>query len=301
MKNLAFMSCMLRNSIRTLATVLLVMNLIVNFDLIQSGAPVDDLAGRAGWWAVFTEEDWDGRVHLLLSLIPTAVLIVVSFYLSIMLWRYGTESAMVVHSSICNPWFYPFIGTLAMAAGQLFGEELYTVMSNAGVLVFIITILLVMIEVDKDIIASNDVAGFLVQVAQKGDQLRVASSPVYPPTQPPELPFQEEEKRAEAEDEDEERGAAAVRNDDTTGAHISSERAGDASRDEKKEDKITSTPSGISSTVGDNVPSAATEEKGNESVNNQNPPAESVETIRGGNDGGIASEASIELSWSWLE
>lgn len=42
-KNVAFMSCMLRNSIRTLATVLLVMNLLVNLDLIQSGAPVDEV------------------------------------------------------------------------------------------------------------------------------------------------------------------------------------------------------------------------------------------------------------------
>ena len=169
--NNVFMSFMLRNSIRTLALLLLIMGLIVNFNVLITEDP---LAGRAGWWSL-AAEDWD-NIHLLLSLIPTAVLTLVSFYLSIMLWRYGTESAMVVHSSMCNPWFYLFFGTLAMFVGQLFGEELYTVMSNAGILIFIITILLLMAEVDKDIVKSNDEACFLVQVAQIGDQIRVASS-----------------------------------------------------------------------------------------------------------------------------
>lgn len=83
---------------------------------------------------------------------------------------------MVVHSSICNPWFYPFFGTLAMGISQLFADNLYTIMSNAGLLVFIVTILIVMNEVDKDMIANNDIACFLVQVAQKGDESRVSVS-----------------------------------------------------------------------------------------------------------------------------
>ena len=49
-------------------------------------------------------------------------------------------------------------------------------MSNAGMLIFIITILILMKEVDKDMIANHDVACFLVQVAQKGDESRVCVS-----------------------------------------------------------------------------------------------------------------------------
>lgn len=46
-KNTRFMSFMLRNSIRTLATVLLVMGLVVNFNLFEDGNEAkDDLAGR---------------------------------------------------------------------------------------------------------------------------------------------------------------------------------------------------------------------------------------------------------------
>ncbi len=90
--------------------------------------------------------------------------------------RYGTESAMVVHSSMLNPWFYSFFGTVALAIGQLFGEKLYPIMSNTGMLIFITTILALMTEVDKDIVATHDVACFLVRVAKKGDQIRVSRS-----------------------------------------------------------------------------------------------------------------------------
>jgi len=176
LNNTQAMSCMLRNSIRSLATVLLVIGLMVNFDFVQSGIyPVDELAGRAGWLALIEMEGpFDEKLHLFLSLLPIAVLVVVSFYLSIMLWRYGTSSSMIVHSSICNPWFYCFFGTLAMAAGQLFTEQLYPVMSNTGVLIFIIAIEAVMVEVDKDIVAIENEASFLVCVALKGDQISVA-------------------------------------------------------------------------------------------------------------------------------
>jgi len=263
-KNTAFMSCMLRNSIRTLATVLLVMGLVVNFDLIQTGADVDALAGRAGWWAL-AGEDWDGKVHLLLSLIPTAVLTLVSFYLSIMLWRYGTESAMVVHSSMCNPWFYSFFGTLAMAVGQLFGEELYTVMSNAGMLIFIITILLLMVEVDKDINATTDVAYFLRVVAQKGDQIRIVTSSAMQPQH--DSPFHEEEKRPE---DDEENSPSVLIDNGTKGdgndgalpldhdeEAPSNSREADQADDEIVEDttaqKASLKSSGISSTLDEDV------------------------------------------------
>jgi hypothetical protein len=141
------------------------------------GDDVAELVGVAGWYNVFNDDDEEGfNVYLLVSLLPTAVLTLVSLYLSIILWRYGTESSMVVHSSICNPWFCPFFGTLAMGISQLFADNLYTIMSNAGLLVFIVTILIVMNEVDKDMIANNDIACFLVQVAQKGDESRVRAS-----------------------------------------------------------------------------------------------------------------------------
>ncbi|EJK73616.1 hypothetical protein THAOC_04749 [Thalassiosira oceanica] len=168
------MSCLLRNFIRTLALALLVIGLLVNFDILYNGIS-HDLVGRAGWWSVFEGDgDEDSQIFLIVSLLPTLILILVSFYLSIVLWRYGTESSMVVHSSMCNPWFYPFFGMLALALTQLFDEKLYNIMSNTGYLVYIITVLLAMVEVDKDMVKNDEVANFLVEVAYKGDQVCVA-------------------------------------------------------------------------------------------------------------------------------
>ena len=189
LNNTQAMSCMLRNSIRSLATVLLIIGLIVNFDFVESDIPIDELAGRAGWWTLFNKNvPFEQKLHLFLSLVPIAVLVIVSFYLSIMLWRYGTSSSMIVHSSICNPWFYCFFGTLAMAAGQLFAEQLYPIMSNTGILIFIITIEAVMVEVDKDIVAIENEASFLVCVALKGDQISVARPSVMGQLQDEETP-----------------------------------------------------------------------------------------------------------------
>jgi hypothetical protein len=56
--------------------------------VIQDDVKIDALVGRAGWWSYFTMEgDAYAKMHLLLSLIPVAVLVLVSFYLSVMLWR----------------------------------------------------------------------------------------------------------------------------------------------------------------------------------------------------------------------
>jgi len=86
--NTAAISCMMRNSIRSLATVLLIVGLIVNLDVIQDDSTIDALVGRAGWHSFFTmEANVKAKMHLLLSLLPVAVLVLVSFYLSIMLWR----------------------------------------------------------------------------------------------------------------------------------------------------------------------------------------------------------------------
>jgi hypothetical protein len=83
----------------------------------------------------------------------------------------------------------------AMGVGQMFGEHLYTIMSNAGVLIFVITILQLMNEVDKDMVANDEVASFLVQVARKGDEIRVFPSPE--PEERGHLRGEEEEKREE--------------------------------------------------------------------------------------------------------
>jgi hypothetical protein len=83
-------SFVFRNLIRFVALVCLVLGIVANFDLLKDRDDLDALAGRTGWWKLWDHEATEHgiySVHVLISLIPTAVLILCSFFLSIALWR----------------------------------------------------------------------------------------------------------------------------------------------------------------------------------------------------------------------
>jgi hypothetical protein len=166
-------SFVLRNSIRVVAVVLTAVGLITNFELGVDGQfPEDQLCG---WVHLFRDKrPWEERVHLLLTLLPVGVLIVCNAYFSFHLWRYGTESSMVVHASILNPWFSLSFGTGILAAANVFGgPPVFQCTSNVGLVVFLISILLVMVEVNKDIVAADEFGDFLAQASGLGDAIAV--------------------------------------------------------------------------------------------------------------------------------
>lgn len=168
-------SFVLRNSIRAVAVFLTVLNILANFELVNDTGSENGLDPRCGWVCLFRDgRPWDEKVHILLSLVPTGILILCNAYFSFLLWRYGTEFSIVVHASILNPWFSLSFGTGAMAATQIFGYPPYfSCTSNLGLLIFIVSILLLMVEVDKDMVAADEFADFLAQVARKGDKTSV--------------------------------------------------------------------------------------------------------------------------------
>jgi hypothetical protein len=81
-----FKSFLARNFIRMLSTLLFVIYIIVNFDLLPQLNTVDDLAGKTGWATIFKDSN-EPKHDVLLSLIPVSILIFCSFVLSITLWR----------------------------------------------------------------------------------------------------------------------------------------------------------------------------------------------------------------------
>jgi len=172
-------SFVFRNLIRFIALVCLVLGIAANLDILKDREDLDTLAGRTGWWKLWDREATDQEMysaHVLMSLIPTAVLIFCSFFLSIALWRYGSNSSMVVHSSCANPWFFPMFGTTALSIGQLFYERWYPFTSNLGILIYTITLLALMKEIDKDIIETAEFTDFLKQVALKGNSISILNN-----------------------------------------------------------------------------------------------------------------------------
>mmetsp|Transcript_16757 Transcript_16757/g.25323 ORF Transcript_16757/g.25323 Transcript_16757/m.25323 type:complete len:339 (+) Transcript_16757:123-1139(+) len=154
---------------RLLALLLLAIGIIVNFDLIE---PSNPLAGRIGWYYLITTPWTAESLQVLLGILPIGIASLASFYFSIALWRYGTTYSMVVHASPCNPWFSPFFGTIALFGGQFFNARWFPLLSNLGIFVFVESILLLFMEVNKDMEANTDLIDFLgnFQVAGKKNE-----------------------------------------------------------------------------------------------------------------------------------
>ena len=158
----------LKMSIRVIALGLLSMSIIANFGLIGTTSPY---AGRTGWYWIITEPWNKTHVHVLLELMPFAVLALANIYFSIALWRYGTSYSMDVHASPFNPWFTPFFGTMALICGQWFGPRWFPLLSNLGIFVFVESILLLFREVNRDMEAATELREFLACIGKSKNKL----------------------------------------------------------------------------------------------------------------------------------
>jgi hypothetical protein len=144
--------------VRLFSLALFLLTLIVNFDVVWE---TNDLAGRTGWRTVL-QEPWSGSVsHIFLSLLPMALVSVSALYFSLLLWRYGSFFSMVIYPSVFNPWISPVFGTICLMVGQLFGPDLFPILSNAGILLYMMCIVRVLYEVRHDMKQAGDLGSFL--------------------------------------------------------------------------------------------------------------------------------------------
>lgn len=144
---------------RLFALGLLILNLIVNFDVVWTE---ENLAGRTGWATVVMDPTIPDLNHVILALVPMALVSLLCLYFSLLLWRYGCELSLIIYSSgVINPWLTPVFGSFAMLAGQMFGPDLYLITSNSGILMYILSLVRILFEARKDLEASGDLGHFL--------------------------------------------------------------------------------------------------------------------------------------------
>jgi hypothetical protein len=145
-------------SMRIIAVLLLILGLLVNFDCFPLSS---SYTGRVGWSFVIQQPFTEEQISVVLSLVPMATVSMACLYFSLALWKYGTTASMVVHSSPLNPWFSPLFGTLAMFGSEWFGLRLFSILSNLGIFIYTVSILYLLLEVNKDLQAASELNEFL--------------------------------------------------------------------------------------------------------------------------------------------
>jgi len=155
-------STILRFAVLFVATVLLVVGILVNYNLIEEGSSGSGLSISQGYLDI--NEDWD--THFWLSLVPSLVLWVFIAYFGCRLWNYGTHYSFMVHATCFNPWIWMCVGASALCAGQLCPKEVYPITTNAGELALLLCVSRMFPEIVGELEQQDSMAVF-IQTSEK--------------------------------------------------------------------------------------------------------------------------------------
>lgn len=141
----------------------------------MNGVPPDEQPGDGGYQSVGKK-----TAAYILALIPSTVMALISLYLSLAMKKYGKNASMVVHSTTCNKWAAPVIGSLCMLVGQIPGECCFRVSSCMGATALLVSIVILGVEIEKEEIARDNFAQFLEEDNRtaKTEMVRTTSLPV---------------------------------------------------------------------------------------------------------------------------
>lgn len=147
----AFCSTFLRFSIWLLALVALVVNVLINFNLIDDDNPESRQSGAFRRQGLYELYHVSLTSYFLLSVIPAFVLFIVSLYIGLQLWNYGAEYSFMVHATYFNPWIWMSVGSGALALGNIMPKQVFALTSNAGEVVMMLCILRMFREIHHDL------------------------------------------------------------------------------------------------------------------------------------------------------
>lgn len=149
-----------RNFVRLISISLFVVNVFVNFDA-EFEDPDED-AAHTGFFGLRTGDD--ASAHVLLALIPSAILAGFALYIGYQLWKYGTDSSMIVHATYFNPWIWMFVGAAGMLLGQFPNGAWYKTTSNGGEALLLICNARMFKEIANDLKSGREMTEFITEV-----------------------------------------------------------------------------------------------------------------------------------------
>ncbi|RHY28655.1 hypothetical protein DYB32_006274 [Aphanomyces invadans] len=124
----------------------------------------DDIVFTSGIYEV----NGSATVGTILTIIPAFSLVILSIYIGMRLWNYGSNYAYTVHSTCFNPWIWMMVGSFLLAAGYLMPDPLFARTSNGGEICMLAAIIRMFREVHKDLQEGADIAITLLDGSAAG-------------------------------------------------------------------------------------------------------------------------------------
>lgn len=165
-RNQAWAMC-LRLTIWLLALGLLFLNLIASYGWVDEH--LQDPARHMELKSVYDLQG-DTTAHTLFSVIPAFVLVLLSMYIGMQLWNYGTFYSYMVHATCFNPWIWMLVGSIALLAGYLLPAPIYALSSNAGELLMMVSIVRMFREVHHDMQQGLQMRHFIDPIPTRSPQ-----------------------------------------------------------------------------------------------------------------------------------
>jgi hypothetical protein len=143
--------------IRLVSIGLFIINILVNYDFIESNdTDGENIAGNGGY--ISLSEHSKSNV-LILSLIPPILLSGMGILIMIQVYRYGIH--MTWEQKKNDRWKLIIPGVLGQIIGQIFGTKVYPVTSNAGELSLLISSSILLLLIQRELALAASFADYL--------------------------------------------------------------------------------------------------------------------------------------------
>ena len=143
-------------SIRGIAIGLFIINILVNYGLINSNGSDGDIAGNGGYISLAQHHNSN---LLWLALIPPITLSAIGILIMIQIYRYGQYMTWDMKKN--DRWKILIIGVLGQTIGEIFGTKTYAVTSNAGEICLLISSSVLLLLIQRELASAANFAEYL--------------------------------------------------------------------------------------------------------------------------------------------
>lgn len=142
--------------VRGIAIGLFIINILINYDFIESNGSDCSIAGTGGY--ITLAQHYNCNL-LWLALVPPIALSSMGIFIMIQIYRYGVH--MTWENKKNDRWKLIIPGVLGQTIGQIWGTKAYDVTSNAGELSLLISVSILLLLIQRELASAASFAEYL--------------------------------------------------------------------------------------------------------------------------------------------